>query len=761
MVELWAKPDVPLIDHIADVTRLGAEIAGRFNLPEPLRIKALLACALHDIGKATGSFQAYMQAVRNAEEAIRKGAPQPEQVRLQRLARKKKAAAYPHALASMPIALIAESLIGQRCGWNPRELEATAAVLTHHSPLGPNLYIGFDAPDYLLDPMRQILEEIWSLLGHYGVDVLPSTLGFWDQILPLLKESPADLLSEPLEIDGTQQTLRGILRGLDPLRFSQVKTILHLADWLASARRPNPHILFLESAPMRIRRYIRKKGWKLRKFQEKAHAVSGRAPILWLRAPTGSGKTEALLLWTGDAERIIYLLPTQATTNAMWERLCEIYGRDAVGLAHGRASYILRQKHDAEAEEDALDLRLFGSVFARPTTVATLDQYLLAHLNGRHWEERRSMARRAAMIIDEIHAYEPYTLGMLRAALEKEPPSRIAFASATLPRALQNFLPKGVEIEAERALWEQRRHRLIVLDNDSLQDYLGHAVKLAKEGRCVLIVANTVEQSQEIYQSLRDDFRWKPTYLLHARMIMRCRQRLEKLVKNPKPGSIFVATQVVEVSLDISYDALITEIAPLDALTQRMGRVNRQGKKTPAPVWVCGAWSKGAEAIYGKEILEESLALLQALPSMPSSRDLVKVVNRLYDRVITSKWEQEFKEGYNTLIEIQNTLGCYTIDLSDEEMRGRFTARRGSLSIDVIPSIFVQEAYQFHEQKKEWRIVELLVPVPVWWIRKAPEAFKFLSDLRVIQANLHYDPQLGLLSPTNEYWKTTSIINFL
>jgi len=58
-------------------------------------------------------------------------------------------------------------------------------------------------------------------------------------------------------------------------------------------------------------------------------------------------------------------------------------------------------------------------VFAKPVTTATLDQYLLAHLNGRHREERRSLARHATIILDEVHAYEPYTLGILLEALER------------------------------------------------------------------------------------------------------------------------------------------------------------------------------------------------------------------------------------------------------------------------------------------------------------------------------------------------------
>ena len=66
-------------------------------------------------------------------------------------------------------------------------------------------------------------------------------------------------------------------------------------------------------------------------------------------------------------------------------------------------------------------------------TIATLDQFLMAHLHGRHWEERQTLARPTTVILDEIHAYEPYTLGLLLEALRRERPARLALASATLP----------------------------------------------------------------------------------------------------------------------------------------------------------------------------------------------------------------------------------------------------------------------------------------------------------------------------------------
>lgn len=703
MDELLAKPDVPLITHLADVTRVGHALAHRFGLPEHLRVKTVLACAFHDVGKATSDFQEYIRGKRKR--------------------------AYPHALASLPFVLVAETSLAQRYGWAVTRLEATAAVLTHHSPLRPELYQGYGVPDFHLK-LVEALESVWELLRRVGVDGLPPAKEFFDSMQLLLRESPAALLHD------RSRSLRGIFQSLPPQEFAQVKAVLHLADWLVSATKPDHQLLFLGHGRTRIEEHIRR--FSLREFQRQTASAS--CDVLHLRAPTGSGKTEALLLWAGDAERLIYLLPTQATVNAMWKRLRKIYGEDSVALAHGRASYILHK----ESDEDPLDMRLFGSVFAKPVTVATLDQYLLAHLNGRHWEERRSLSKRATIILDEIHAYEPYTLGLLLEALERERPARLALASATLPPALLKLFPEGTPIEAEVPFWQRTRHRLELRDG-TLPSSLPDAVAYAREGKTVLIVANTVRDAQALYQALRNEIGWERRYLLHARFIFRDRQHKEAQVENPRPGTIFIATQVVEVSLDISYDVLMTEVAPLDALVQRMGRVNRYGKKPTAPTIVYCRWSEGSQRVYGKELVELSLELLNGLPSTPTDRDLAEAVANLYQCVIpTPDWQEELQAGRQTLHEIQRILGCYTIDLSDEEMRSRFTARRGHVSVEVLPAELVQEAYQLRERDEVWRLPELLVPVPAYWLTRS-EFFTPLEDLGCIQTTLEYNSEQGLM----------------
>lgn len=720
MAELLAKPDTELITHLAEVTRLGAEITGCLGLPEPFQVKALLACAFHDIGKATRDFQKYIR---------------------DRDMRKK---AYPHALASLPFVLLAEKLLGKHYGWENHRLEATAAVLTHHSPMAPQLYKGFAKPDYVQDQLPELLRVLWGLFDSHGVKGLPTEKEFFESLQPLLANSPAGLLDTPLRFGGENQTLRGILQRLPVEDFARVKAVLHLADWLASAKASEPAQIFLSGAASCVEAHVQRLGAPLRAFQKKA--AETRSDVLWLRAPTGTGKTEALLLWSGDTERLIYLLPTQATTNAMWRRLQKVYGEARAGLAHGRASYMLRK----EADEDPLDARLFGSVFAKPVTVATLDQYLLAHLHGRHWEERRTLARRATLVLDEIHAYEPYTLGLLLEALERERPERLALASATLPDSLLQLFPQGELVEAESDLWERSRHRMELRDGTLLEHGLDDAVEFARQGRSVLVVANTVHDAQDLYRRLQEVYSWPRRTLLHSRFVFRDRRAKEAQVESPSPGMIVIATQVVEVSLDISYDVLVTELAPVDALVQRMGRVNRRGEGKLAPVVVYRQWSRGSAQVYGKELLSWSSEILNELPGAPTDAGLVEAVHALYRHVTaTEGWQRELEEGRQTLKEVQGVLGCYTIDLSDEEMRTRFTARHGAVSVEVLPGQFVEELDRFREVGEEWRIPELLVPVPIYWLRQ-PEFFTAAADLRCIQTSLPYDPEYGLREPGQE-----------
>ena len=734
--EPLAKPNQKLLDHLRQVAALGKAIADRLGLAEDPRKRALLACWLHDVGKALRSFQDYMQEARSLEEARSRGAPESEIKALERSVRQKKNQAFPHALAALvPTLVLEKQLLGE-------PFLATAAVLSHHSPLTESLYGHRERPPEDPESLIVFLEKLRPVLAEEGFSIPEETFQVMYQFLD---RSPAGLL------DDLQYGLRERFQALPRKEFAQVKAVLHLADWLASARK-SPETIFLQSGSQKIRAFIKdellQKGHKLYRFQKRAADLTD--PSLTLQAPTGTGKTEALLLWAGDAERILYLLPTQATVNAMWRRLREIYGNDAVGLAHGRAGYIIRKAYQ---DEDPLDHRLFGSVFAKPVVVATLDQYLLGHLQGRHWEERLTLSQRSTVILDEIHTYEPFTLGLLKEALCAAPPERLAVASATLPSSLLKLLEFNKDpIRAESRLWQRKRYRLELQEGSILQG-LSEIVEQARSGKKVLVVVNTVPKAQEVFHKLQGmKVPLQNLKLLHSRFTFRDRIQKEQDLQAPPPGMILVSTQVVEVSLNISYDMLYTEIAPIDALVQRMGRVNRKGKQPPVPVKVYLEWDKGSEIIYGEDILGRSLKELEQIPAIPTDEDLINATEAVYQFIIPQEsYQKEVEEGVHNLKKLKEILGCYTIDLSDERLRSYFmTRRRGMISTEVLPESLSEEAENIFKKGKKWQLVELLVPVPLYWITKHWGSLFWKEEDFGIMTSLSYNSKLGIANPNEQ-----------
>ncbi|NNG65735.1 CRISPR-associated helicase Cas3' [Caldanaerobacter subterraneus] len=718
--ELLAKPDETLLEHLKKVAEEGRKIAHFLELSPEMRKKALLACLFHDLGKATESFQAKMRGERGR--------------------------AYPHPLASLPFIIVTGNLS------DPLSLAAAAAVLTHHSPLNKDLYRDFKdkSADYVSEEtLKDLLQELSDLIDEYQPgDHFPLYKSL--KLINSYNKRPALLLEQNLRFGGETKTLRLIFKELPSQEYAAIKTVLMLADWVVSSRKFSAEDLFLFEGGNKLKAYLGQKNLTLRKFQRKMSQLAEKR--VWLRAPTGTGKTEALLLWANDAKRIIYLLPTQATANAMWKRLRAIYGEDKVGLAHGRAGYILRK----EMEEGPLDFKLWASVFAKPIVVATLDQYLMAHLQGRHWEIRKSLAKNSALIIDEIHSYDPYTLGLLKAALEQEPPYKLALASATLPEFLISLLGKGPLVEAEESLWKRKRHK-IILHSDRLDNSVSQIVEEALKGKKVLVIVNTVAKAQEIYQLLYQFLKNETCLdesllqLLHARFAFKDRWEREEKLQNPPSGTILISTQIVEVSLDISFDVLFTEIAPIDALVQRLGRINRRGDNPPAPVHVFLEWYPGSEKIYGRDILEISTEILKDTQSEPTDGEWVQATNELYEKVFSSPaYLKDLQEGEKTLKEIQEILGCYTIDLSDEELQKKFTTRKGQLSVEVLPYTFKDHVYTLKEQGELWRLVEFLVPVPLWWLGVYPQRFSKDEDLAVYWTDLFYDGKVGLRLPGEE-----------
>ena len=369
---------------------------------------------------------------------------------------------------------------------------------------------------------------------------------------------------------------------------------------------------------------------------------------------TGSGKTEAAvmlafrLMLTGAADGLFVGLPTMATSDAMYARLQKAYRRlfaldaePSLVLAHsardmheGFRSTVLPagriergyslQGGDSEETASALCAAWIADdrrkVFLADVGVGTVDQALLAVLPSRHQSLRLIGLSRKVLVVDEVHAYDPYMQGELQTLLEFQAAlgGSAILLSATLPagqrQALVRAFAQGARSEAKRdeeyspapdcpyplmttcSRTEVREipvkprpghgRRLPVRFVRTVNTALDEVVQAAQLGRAVLYIRNTVDDALDAWRVLRE--RGVTATVFHARYAIADRQMIEREVvarfdRKSQPDArkkqVLVATQVVEQSLDLDFDVMVTDLAPIDLLIQRAGRLHRHRRK--------------------------------------------------------------------------------------------------------------------------------------------------------------------------------------
>jgi len=341
-----------------------------------------------------------------------------------------------------------------------------------------------------------------------------------------------------------------------------------------------------------------------------------------LIAPTGLGKTEFAFLW-GEGRKFFYTLPLRVATNQMFERACKYFNESLsedlkevsedpfisgnVGLLHSDADLFILEKWEAlkniNWEGETPKIVELSKHFAMPLNISTGDQIFPSALKYPGYERIYATLGYSKLIIDEVQAYDPRACAIIVKMIEDivSLGGKFLLMTATLPNFVRSELEnKGIQFtevnlyEGEiRACEEQKkickieditRHKLELIEKDIEED-IDEIIELACKGKRVLIVLNTVKKAISVHGKIENSKYDGFLGLLHSEMTLNERKRrekeLEKEFSNPKPEDekepkILVATQVVEASLDIDADYLFTEIAPIDSLVQRMGRVMRR-----------------------------------------------------------------------------------------------------------------------------------------------------------------------------------------
>ena len=770
--DVWAKSPEKgaggqpesLAQHTWDVlTRLVEFIRLRPNLPQVLDVPRLWhilfwAAFLHDFGKAASGFQA----------RLRSGGKK-----------------WPHRHEVLSLAFVDWITAGLTPDEQPW---VVAAIVSHHKDASEiqQLYAPPDDPDddQLIARVAELDEAILRGLWHWVAEC--PTVWIDDLGLEEAGISVPALPNQDHAVAMVQQ--RGVARirhwlkvyrsfvrniGRSDERSLIIGTLalrgyLINADHSASAHAgPLPRAHFEADAILTSR----KLSWdNLYRHQRDANETDGSA---LLTAPTGSGKTEAALLWaarqatTGyGLPRLFYTLPYQASMNAMKLRLEESFP-DKVGLQHGRsllALYRLLLEHDYSPEEAARQARWarnLAQLNYPPVRVFSPYQMLKGMYRLKGYEALLSDYHSATFIFDEIHAYEVKRLALILKTIEYLAQNFNAcflIMSATFPTLIKGWLRQALgdpsEIVAEPALFEQfRRHRLVLLDSELLSDEgLERITNDARAGKSVLVVCNLVDRVQTAYRQL--DERLKDTSvhveLLHGRFNMRDRSAKEKLVREVAGSTseqrrpiVLVATQVVEVSLDIDLDTIYTDPAPLEALVQRFGRINRRRKHTDlAPVYVYRQPDDG-QRIYDQALVMRTLKILERQNAQPLDESAIgRWLDEIYSGEVAERWCDEYAHAASEFQAVCiQTLRPFEADYGLEEMF--YKAFDG---IEVLPWSLYDE-YQTLREENPILAGELLVPIS--WGRY----YALVNEGRVLPRDrdtppivkAKYDSEMGLV----------------
>jgi len=321
-----------------------------------------------------------------------------------------------------------------------------------------------------------------------------------------------------------------------------------------------------------------------------------------LLAPTGMGKTEFSYLWS-NGEKFFYTLPLRTAVNQIFDRTRKVFGEDMSGILHSDADvYILGEG----GESESMRIYEFARQLSYPAIVSTGDQFFPYALRPPSYEKIFAKFSYSRLIIDEVQAYDPKAAAIVVKFIEHvvQMGGKFLLMTATIPSFIQKEIERRIGddfkilnlFEEDKELSNFSKHKVQLKVENYKEDQLSYSEGLiqeiidkakANEGSRVLVVLNTVKQSQAVFDNLQKMAKGSiDIYLFHSRFTQSHRKEKEselaKFIGNndesraEKKPKILVATQVVEASLDLDADYLYTELAPWDSLIQRMGRVLRE-----------------------------------------------------------------------------------------------------------------------------------------------------------------------------------------
>ena len=462
--------------------------------------------------------------------------------------------------------------------------------------------------------------------------------------------------------------------------------------------------------------------------------------IFIVEAPMGVGKTEAALAMAEifaakwESGGIFFGMPTQATSNGIFPRLEDWAKKLAddgrtlhsIRLAHAAANlnedYCSLAAGRAAVNEEDAGLVVHSWLAGRKQAlladfvIGTVDQMLLAALKQKHVMLRHLGLIGKVVIVDEVHAYDTYMSRYLDRVLTWLGAYHVPviILSATLPSARRmEMIQAYLDHETPELPWKKSLAypQLTYTEHDSVEqvklpmetfsktvriqkitenDLPGVVHCVVEKGGCVGVIVNTVQKAQRFAGLLRAFYPASCVVDMHAQFLMPTRaskeqQLLKWIGKHSTPDTrhalIVVGTQVLEQSLDIDFDLLITELCPMDLLIQRIGRLQRHKRIRPdglteAVCYVLDTEDEtldgGSSAIYGEWLLLRTRALLSENIMIPD--DISILVQKTYDfddmsmfDAVTAQVQKAMDDHKRQVEKLEQNAGNYLLPKPAEE----------------------------------------------------------------------------------------------
>lgn len=679
-IKAKGKPDfTPLYTHLQYVSLAIEKVADCFGFDKEI---AKYGAILHDIGKASPIFQKRLSPDYKWKESDKP---------------------YRHELASLFFLSLFDEAI------HPQLIEM---VVAHHKS------IENDTRNRGILDLEENVEDVVALHSPdweiWSKDALKILASFGIQIHDITIDEAESNYYKALDYAEKMVQKQG---------FSEWKGLLMSADHFASAmiditEKQLPKLFKTPNLDFFERKHELYPLSLIDASSDKKHTL--------IVASTGAGKTD--FLFRRCKKRVFYTLPFQASINAMYKRV-------ANDLKETNPDLDIRVLHSASrvvVKNKMIEEKTLQGLVGSSIKILTPHQIASIIFGTRAFEATILDLKGNDVILDEIHTYTEISRAIVIKIVEvlNKIGCRLHIGTATMPTDLYNkilnILGKDnvYEVSLDKTELDKfDRHTVHKLSNGADADTI--VEKAVEEDKKILIVCNRVKSAQKIYEHFKEKYE-VPNLLIHSRFKRGDRNEKEKrligLNDNGKSTNEFntydkacivVATQVIEVSLDISFDLMITETAPLDSLIQRFGRVNRKRSSETIgkykPVYLIPPPDDKKEALpYNLDILKASFDVLPT-DEVLHEKDLQEKIDAVFPEVDVLDIEQHsiFKSNGDVIInKLTHRPKSYLLEL---------------LEIDSVSCITENDIENYTQAKFEERMM-MEIPARYWSVKDFPQS---------------------------------------